>query len=497
MTFSDDQSQSATNGTTRQALPKVHLKTLGCKVNTYDGDAILTAFRERGYEPTDQPELADITILNSCSVTSAADRESRHLIRRYKRANPEGLVVATGCYAQTDSDALTQMPEVDLVIPNSHKQDIVALVNDHRTQHQGTSLPQAPRDPATKLPAGAQVVKANRQGHFKQALTLQPADPSRTRSFLKIQDGCNGFCTYCLIPYARGQSTSVKPQEVVTEVRRQIERGTQEIVLTGIHIGDFGKDDPENAASGSPLADLIAEMFSWPDMIRLRISSLEPMELTKEILVALATRPELFCNHFHMPLQSGHDRILGLMRRTYDTAGYASKVALAREYFPEAYFSADIIPGFPSETTEEALATEAFIERMGLNELHVFPYSPRPNTAAWRMPNKVDPSIIKDRAKSLRTLSDKLKHAYLKRAINTQSRILWEGKQTKSGQQVGRSLNYIEVVAPKSYRPEPGQVDAVTFRGFFDQERLLVQPLSAALAADQATDHRLSASLES
>ncbi len=448
---------------------KVFIKTLGCKVNTYDGDSLITELKKRGYVIVDDAGQADIAILNSCSVTTEADKESRYILRRYRRDNPKGTIVATGCYAQTDSHALAAMDEVDLVIPNTEKQDFVGILEAKLPQikDQGRSW-------LDKLPDGVKAVEANRQGHFKSQLVLKPADPSRTRSFLKIQDGCNGFCTYCIIPYARGASRSVRPEEIKAEVRRQIELGTKEIVLTGIHIGDFGSD--LGLDDDCPIASLVNELFSWPDMVRLRISSLEPMELSESLLRALNNRPELFCHHFHMPLQSGSDRILRLMRRSYDTKAYASKLELARRYFPDAYFSCDVIPGFPSETDNEAMETEAFIESIGLNELHVFPYSRRPNTAADRMPGHLDPKVIKERARSLRELSNKLKTGYLSRFIGETNFVLWERGFSKSGYHHGRSLNYIEVVAPRSSNIESGTISKVRFKGFHAPGILLGMP---------------------
>mgnify|MGYP003683545441 CR=1 FL=1 len=447
-------------------MQNVYVKTLGCKVNTYDSDSLETQFRDKGYKVVRDPKEADISILNTCSVTENADKEARYLLRRFKRENPEALIVATGCYAQTDSQKLLDMGDVDLVFPNEVK-DRVASVSDEqlKVKRAGQDLT------APKIPADVKPVAENKQGHFKSSLKMLAADSNKTRAFLKIQDGCNGFCSYCLIPYARGASRSVAPAEVKTEVRRLIDQGVKEIVFTGIHIGDYGDD-----IGAQSLTDLIAEMMDWPDMIRLRISSLEPRELPEKLLKVLAQRPELFCDHFHLPLQAGDDRILKMMRRTYTTSQYADTVAMARSYFPKAYFGADIIPGFPSETDEEFQNTMAFIKSTGLNYLHVFPYSKRPNTAAAKMPGHLDGQIVKARSKELRDLSATLKEEYFRRFLGETVSVLWEKDKDKSGRAIGHSRNYLDIVAPSSFDAAPGTINNVKVKGFVEGQRLLGLP---------------------
>lgn len=449
-------------------MQNVYVKTLGCKVNTYDSDSLETQFREKGYQVVKDPKNADISILNTCSVTENADKEARYLLRRFKRENPEALIVATGCYAQTDSQKLLDMNDVDLVFPNEVK-DRVASVSDEqlKLKRSGAELS------APKLPADVKPVKENRQGHFKSSLKMLAADSSKTRAFLKIQDGCNGFCAYCLIPYARGASRSVEPKDVKAEVKRLISQGVQEIVFTGIHIGDYGDD----IQGGQSLTDLISEMMDWDDMVRLRISSLEPRELPEKLLKVLARRPELFCDHFHLPLQAGNDRILKLMRRTYTTSQYAETVAMARSYFPNANFGADVIPGFPGESDEEFASTMDFIQSIGLNYLHVFPYSKRPNTSAAKMPGHLDLHVVKERAKALRALSDRLKEDYCRSFIGKTVSVLWEKDKDKTGRSIGHSLNYLDIVAPSTVEAAPGSINMVKVKGFVEGGRMLGLPL--------------------
>lgn len=450
-------------------MPSVFIKTLGCKVNTYDSNSLETQFRQLGYELASEPDSADISVVNTCSVTAAADRESRYLFRRYRRANPEGIVVATGCYAQTDSAEIAAMPEVDFIIPNEIKEQLVGIIHESFSQKQRGQLPTQPKFPETLKP-----VSRNRQGHFKSSLSDIHADTDQTRAFLKIQDGCDGFCTYCLIPYARGSSRSVHEEKVLREVRRLIDQGIQEIVFTGIHIGDYGFDWDADAEKGErPIVKLMRTMFDWPDMVRFRISSLEPAELSEDMLKVARTRPDIFCDHFHLPLQSGHDRILKLMRRKYDTAEYAEKVAMARAYFPNANMGADVIPGFPSETEEEHLATQAFIQKTGLNYLHVFPYSRRPNTAADRMPGHLAPEVIKERVKELTELSKTLKHNYYARFLGTTTSVLWEQGRDAQGRHLGKTTNYLEVAAHSSHEPQASTFSTVKLKGFTEGGRIL------------------------
>lgn len=452
-------------------MPSVYIKTLGCKVNTYDSNLLETQFKSLGYELVDNAEAADVTVVNTCSVTANADKESRYLFRRYRRDNPESVLVATGCYAQTDSAAIAEMDEVNFVVPNEIKENLVSMIHEHIEQTRQGQESTLPKFPATLKP-----VSQNRQGHFKTSLNLIAADSDQTRAFLKIQDGCNGFCTYCLIPYARGASRSVERNKVLTEVRRLIDSGVQEIVFTGIHIGDYGVDLAD-AASEDPFVSLIAELFSWPDMVRLRISSLEPRELSEELLKVVTTRPDIFCDHFHLPLQSGSDRILKKMRRTYTSQEYADKVAMARAYLPNVNIGADVIPGFPGETEEDFAATVAFIERLNLNYLHVFPYSRRPNTAADKMPEHLDVHVVKERSQQLSALSRQLKQKYYSRFIGQRLPVLWEQGVDQSGRRLGKTSNYLEVAAPGHFQPTPSQFSLVTLKGFTEHGHLLGAPV--------------------
>lgn len=408
---------------------------------------------------------ADITIINTCSVTAAADREARYLIRRFRRENPGTKLIVTGCYAQTDSARIAAMPEVDFVVPNEVKDDLVSLIDLAKTNE------------GSKLPASVKPVSENRQSHFKSALTLfDNPESTQTRAFLKIQDGCNGFCAYCLIPYARGASRSVPPAEVLREVKRLIAGGTKEIVFTGIHIGDYGHD-----LTGSIPADgsaesfirLLDDVFNLPGINRVRISSLEPAELTLGLVQLLAKYESLFCDHLHLPLQSGSDPILKKMRRSYDLGEYSAALKMARGYFPDVNIGADVIPGFPGETDEQFADTVTFIRQSGLNYLHVFPYSMRPNTAAARMPDHLPPEIVKERASLLRDIGADLAASYGRRFFGKTLPVLWENSTDDQNRRIGTTRNYLNVVAGAGYRPTPGTETPMKLRGFVDKGRIL------------------------
>ena len=455
-----------------ESMPSVYVKTLGCKVNTFDSHVLENQFRTQGYELVATPEAADVTVVNTCSVTANADREARYLARRFRRESPKTVLVFTGCYAQTDSAALAAMDEVDFVVPNEAKERLVSIVADGiRKRHAG--------DDVAKLPDGVAAVTNNRQSHFKSSVTLfDRADSEMTRAFVKVQDGCNGFCTYCLIPYARGASRSVPADQVVGEIRRLTEEGCPEIVLTGIHIGDYGRDLPAYAGSADPVVDLVARILDLPRLTRLRISSLEPRELTRPLVDVLARHRERVCDHMHLPLQSGSDRILKLMRRSYDRARYSDSVALFREAFPEGSIGADVIPGFPGETEEDFAATVELARHLELSYLHVFPYSKRPNTAAGRMPGHVAGDIVKGRATQLRQLSSTLAEAYARRFLGQTLPVLWEKDTDDKGRRLGHTPNYLTVVAAGETSPAPGQVTRVLLKGFVEQGRILAHSLA-------------------
>ena len=295
-------------------------------------------------------------------------------------------------------------------------------------------------------------VSGNRQSHFKSSLTLfDKSESSKTRVFVKIQDGCNGFCAYCQIPYARGASRSVQPSKVVEEIKRLSDEGVQEIVFTGIHIGDYGKDlDEYQDYKNPPFVEILHKIISDTNISRIRISSLEPAEFTPD-LAALMQENQIFCDHLHLPLQSGSDRILKLMNREYDKERYYQSIEMARKIFKNPFLGADVIPGFPGETDADFEETFEFIKKCDLTALHVFPYSKRPNTAAIRMPNHVDPKIIKERSQILREYSKEKLSQYYRMHIGKEVEVLWEADKDSSGRLISKTTNYLNVAALKTH----------------------------------------------
>ena len=440
-------------------MQKVFVKTLGCKVNSFDGHAIANQFGKLGYELTENPAEADITVLNTCSVTEKAEKDARYLLRRYKRENPKSLKVVTGCYAQIHSGQLRNLDTVDLVVPNELKEQLVDIVDD----------PDRSSKTDQKMPVGVKPVFANRQSHFKSSVTLfDRAESSQTRAYLKIQDGCNGFCAYCQIPYARGESRSVGAAAVIEEATRLVQTGVREIVLTGIHIGDYGEDGTDR-----PFLELLDQIVQIEDLERIRISSLEPAEFSDGLADWISRHKEKFCAHFHLPLQSGSDTVLKRMNRKYDSARYLQSVQTARAILPDCFIGADIIPGFPGETEQEFEETVAFIKKCQLSALHVFPYSKRPNTAAAKMPGHLDPNLVKERASVLRKLGQDLETDFYKSQVGSSQTVLWEGETDSSGRRKGKTGNYLNVVAPGSQNPKVGQMDKVLLKGLLGWNQFL------------------------
>mgnify|MGYP000296507874 CR=1 FL=1 len=445
-------------------MRRVFIKTLGCKVNTFDSQVLEKKFSEEGYAIAASPEAADIQVINSCSVTSTAEKEARYLLRKMHRENPKALRIITGCYAQVDSAHIRSLEAVDILVPNEVKDNLVSVVSDHLAGKNVLS---------EKMPLGTKAVDQNKQGHFKSELTLfDRPSTDRIRAFLKVQDGCNGFCAYCLIPLARGASRSVDADLVLQKVKEIETSGALELVFAGIHLGDYGHDFAEDAPIRS-LSALLERVLADTTLRRFRISSLEPSELSVELLETLAKRRDIFCDHFHLPLQSGSDKILKLMGRSYDSAGYRQAVALIRQYFPQAMISADVIPGFPGEDDKDFEDTLQFIKDCQIDSLHVFPYSKRPNTRALKMPNHVASEVIKERAARLRQLSKETKIAFAKSMFLTKARVLWESKDEATGRLIGKTTNYLDVVSRQGHDAALYTEETLELHGFSDEGRIL------------------------
>ncbi|MFP4978659.1 tRNA (N(6)-L-threonylcarbamoyladenosine(37)-C(2))-methylthiotransferase MtaB [Paenibacillus sp. CN-4] len=403
-------------------MPSVAFYTLGCKVNFYDTEAIWQMFKNEGYEQVDFEGTADVYLINTCTVTNTGDKKSRQMIRRAVRRNPEAIVAVTGCYAQTSPGEILDIPGVDLVIGNQDRDQILTHVRQIQQSRQPVN-------------AVRNIMKTR---EFEDLDV--PGFSDRTRGFLKIQDGCNNFCTFCIIPWSRGLSRSRDPQSIVRQAHQLVESGYQEIVLTGIHTGGYG-DDLDNYR----LSDLLWELDKVDGLERVRISSIEASQIDEKLLEVL-NRSSKMCRHLHIPLQAGHDEVLKRMRRKYTTEEYFRKMGLIRQAMPDVAITTDVIVGFPGETDEMFQAGYEFMKAVNYSEMHVFPYSKRTGTPAARMEDQVDEDIKNARVQQLIDLSEDMQLAYAQQFVGqTLSVIPERSSKMTGGQQHGFSDNYLQV----------------------------------------------------
>ena len=390
---------------------KVAFHNLGCKVNSYETEAMLAGLKKRGFVEVPFEEGADVYVINTCTVTNIADRKSRQMLHRAKAMDPDAAVVAVGCYAQAAGESLLADEAVDIVVGNDRKHELPDLIEAWFESHE-------------KQSALDDIGKSRR---FEE----MPAECSEhTRAFLKIEDGCNQFCSYCLIPYVRGRVRSRDQEDVLEEARRLAEKGWSEIVLTGIHISSYGLDFEGDAGMraagyGAPLIALLRRLDEIPGIRRIRLGSLEPRLITPENAAALALLRTL-CPHFHLSLQSGCDETLRRMNRKYTAAEFAEKVRLLREVFDRPALTTDVIVGFPGETEEEFAATVAFLKEIRFAQTHVFRYSRRKGTVADRMPDQIPEPVKAERSAVLLDLNRKNRLAYAKQFIGEPREVLLE-----------------------------------------------------------------------
>jgi threonylcarbamoyladenosine tRNA methylthiotransferase MtaB len=400
---------------------KAAITTLGCKLNQYESERIREQLMRHGYDIVPYGELADVYVVNSCTVTSKSDRDTRRLARQGKRRNPDSLVVVTGCYAEVAADTLAAIEEIDVILGNTEKDAI-----------------------ASHVPPGSDVVEAADE---PQSERLIDAFADHTRAFVKVQEGCDAHCTYCIIPQARGPSRSVRPVEVVQQVEKLVESGHPEVVLIGVHLGRYGKDIPEEDVALDDLGRWLCEV---PGLHRLRYSSIEPREVSEGIIDLVARHPKV-CRHLHIPLQSGCDAVLEAMGRPYTAAYYEDLVGRVRERSPLASIGADVMVGFPGETDEHAGETRRFLERLPLSYLHVFSYSQRPGTPAAEMPDQVPPEIKKERSRTLMRVSARKRQTFAEQNVGEEVEVVVEQPlEEDEGYVIGVSDNYLRVRLPGS-----------------------------------------------
>lgn len=420
-------------------MKKAALHNLGCKVNAYETEAMQQLLEQAGYEIVPFTEQADVYVINTCSVTNMADRKSRQMIHKAKKENPDSIVVAAGCYVQTASEEVAKDLSVDIIIGNDKKHELVELIENcmNRMKH-------ADEEDEENNDWKENVCDINEKGRAYEALSISRTE-EHTRAFLKVQDGCNQFCTYCIIPYARGRIRSRRAEEVVREVETLAANGCKEVVLTGIHLSSYGLDHGDN------LLHLIQEVHKVEGIRRIRLGSLEPGIINENFVKELA-KLEKICPHFHLSLQSGCDATLKRMNRKYDTATYEAGCKLIRKYFTHPAITTDVIVGFPGETEEEFEATKEFLERIHFYEMHIFKYSKRKGTKAAVMPDQVPEQVKTERSKVLLTLAQEMSEEFREYYVGRPEEILLEETGEFAGNVyfTGYTKEYVKIAVPEA-----------------------------------------------
>ncbi len=392
--------------------------TLGCKVNQYETNAMTQQFIEKGYKIVDHTKKADIYVVNTCTVTNMSDRKSRQMLRRVKELNKEAMIIACGCYVQVAKEEIEKIKEIDIVLGNNEKKDIVQHVEKYI-------------DSKTSEIQTEDVMKQKEFIEFGDVTFTE-----KTRAVIKIQDGCDRFCSYCIIPYARGRVRSRKPEYIISEITKIAKEGIKEVVITGIHIASYGKDFKDQYT----LIDLLEDINQIEGIERIRLGSIEPLIITEEFVDRLE-KLEKVCHQFHLSLQSGCDQTLKRMNRRYTTEQFKKIANLLRNKFEDAILTTDIIVGFPGETDEEFEKTYNFLKEIKFYKMHIFKYSPRKGTKAATMSNQIDGNTKEQRSRKLIFLSNKNQKAYNESYIGKEIEILFE--EEKKGIYQGHTKNYI------------------------------------------------------
>ena len=419
-------------------MKKAALHNLGCKVNAYETEAMQEMLEQAGYEIVPFKEGADVYVINTCTVTNIADRKSRQMLHRARKMNPEAVVVAAGCYVQAKGGQEAD-PCIDIVIGNNHKKDLVRILKEYEENREKDRVGGIGRERAGARAAG-EIGDINRTKEYESLHLTRTGE--HTRAYIKVQDGCNQFCTYCIIPYARGRVRSREMQDVVREVRTLADNGYQEVVLTGIHLSSYGIDFDGQRH----LSDLIRAVHEIEGIRRIRLGSLEPGIVTEEFAGELAAMPKI-CPHFHLSLQSGCDATLKRMNRRYTSEEYYEKCRILRKYFDDPALTTDVIVGFPGETEEDFQASFDFVDKVDFYETHIFKYSKREGTKAASMPDQVDEQVKAERSARLIALGEKKRKAYEERFIGKTVEVLVEEDAVLDGKKVqtGHTKEYIKI----------------------------------------------------
>ena len=407
-------------------MKKVSFYTLGCKVNQYETNAMAQKFKEAGYEIVEvNDDVSDICVINTCTVTNMSDRKSRQILRKVKEKNQDAIIAAVGCYAQVAKDDLQKMPEIDIVLGNEEKANIVKYVEEFISNRNN------------------KIVEIEDIASKKEFEDMgQITYTEKTRAVIKVQDGCNQFCSYCIIPYARGRVRSRKMDSIIQEITQIAQKGIKEVVITGIHVASYGRD----FGNENGLIELLEKINEIDGIHRIRLGSLEPKIITEEFMQRLI-KLEKMCHHFHLSLQSGCDETLKRMNRKYNTAEIKEIVERLRRYYNDVILTTDIIVGFPGETEEEFEKTYQFLKEIKLYKMHVFQYSPRKGTRAAVMPNQVDGNVKEKRSRKLIELSNENQKRYNEKLVGKEVEVLFEDQAIEEKKKYfkGHTQNYILV----------------------------------------------------
>ena len=434
-------------------MRKAALHNLGCKVNSYETEAMTQLLKKAGYEIVSFQDQADIYIINTCSVTNMADRKSRQMLHKAKKHNPNAVVVATGCYVQTATEKVAQDLSIDLVVGNNRKKDIVEILNEYYAEKE-----------AGEQVKEEYVIDINHTDEYEDLEISTVTE--HTRAHLKIQDGCNNFCSYCIIPYARGRIRSRTMESIKAELERLSASGFKEIVLTGINLSCY--DD-----NGKKLIDVIEMADNVNGIERIRLGSLDPEVVTEDFVERLG-KVKKICPHFHFSLQSGCDKTLKAMNRHYTSDEYYEKCQLIRKYIDNPAFTTDVIVGFPGETEEDYISSREFVKKVKFAELHVFKYSKRDGTVAAKMPNQIDEKIKTLRSEDLIKTGEELTKEFRQAKIGQDTTVLFEEKILLDNKEywVGHTVDYIKIAVPEKENLE-GQIRKVNVKDFLTNEIML------------------------
>lgn len=450
-----------TTNTTKKIPERcVAFLTLGCKVNSYETNGMEKLFIEAGYKITNFHEKASLYIINTCTVTNIADRKSRQMLHKAKKINPDGIVVAVGCYAQASKETLEADGGIDIIVGNNQKKNIVSIVENYMND----------------VSKNEAVININKDQEYEE-LTIESVG-DKIRAYIKIQDGCNQFCSYCIIPYARGRVRSRKPEDVIREVTRVSKEGYKEVVLTGIHLSSYGIDLTENRQErkeyhNKELLQLITDISNINGIERIRLGSLEPRIITEEFVGALAENKK-FCPHFHLSLQSGSNKTLKRMNRRYTSDEYYERCELLRKYFKHPAITTDVIVGFPGETADEFEESKEFLKKISFARMHIFKYSKRKGTKAESMENQVEDSIKQDRSNQLIKIGTRLEKEYKQLFMDKIEKVLVEEEIEIDGEkyQVGHNMRYLKI-AFSSEKDYVNEIVNVRITGYLTDEILL------------------------